>query len=49
MNEEYSGIIGMQDMAKEAPAEEPGRQYYFMAKCRRYVKAESERLGRAAL
>lgn len=28
------------------PAEEPDRQYYFMAKCRQYVKAESERLGR---
>lgn len=28
------------------PEDEPARQYYFMAKCRRYVKAESERLGR---
>ncbi len=34
------------DINSEPPAEEPGRQYYFMAKCRRYVKAESERLGR---
>lgn len=28
------------------PANEPDRQYYFMAKCRQYVKAESQRLGR---
>ena len=28
------------------PEDEPAREYYFMAKCRRYVKAESERLGR---
>ena len=28
------------------PEDEPARQYYFMAKCRQYVKAESERLGR---
>ena len=30
----------------EPPEEEPARQYYFMAKCRKYVKEESERLGR---
>lgn len=30
----------------EPPEEEPARQYYFIAKCRKYVKEESERLGR---
>ncbi len=30
----------------EAPIEEPVRQYYFMAKCRKYVKQLSEELGR---
>ncbi len=28
------------------PDFEPQRQYYFIAKCRQYVKKESERLGR---
>ncbi len=31
----------------EPPEEESARQYYFIAKCRKYVKEESERLGRA--
>lgn len=31
---------------EKPPIEEPARQYYFMAKCRQIVKAESERLGR---
>jgi len=34
------------DLSLGPPQEEPARQYYFMAKCRQYVKAESERLGR---
>lgn len=34
------------DTSGPPPANEPDRQYYFMAKCRQYVKAESERLGR---
>ena len=29
------------------PTEEPARQYYFMAKCREWIRAESKRLGRA--
>ena len=33
----------------EPPEEEPARQYYFIAKCRKYVKEESERLGRPRL
>ena len=28
------------------PTEEPARQYYFMAKCREWIRAESKRLGR---
>lgn len=34
------------DITQEPPEEEPARQYYFIAKCRKYVKEESERLGR---
>ena len=34
------------DLTKEPPAKEPERQYYFIARLRKYVKAESERLGR---
>lgn len=33
------------DVNAGPPAEEPARQYYFMAKCRDDVRAESERLG----
>ena len=29
----------------EPPTEEPARQYYFMAKCRKYVKELAEELG----
>lgn len=38
--------MDMVNIKLEPPIEEPARQYYYMAKCRRYVKAESERLGR---
>lgn len=38
--------LNMVDINLEAPSSDPQRQYYFMAKCRQYVKAESERLGR---
>lgn len=34
------------DTSGEPPLEEPQRQYYFMAKCREWVRAESKRLGR---
>lgn len=34
------------DLTQQAPIEEPQRQYYYMAKAKAYVKAESERLGR---
>ena len=34
------------DINSEPPAEEPARQYYFMANCREIVKRKSEELGR---
>lgn len=34
------------DLTLPPPEHEPERQYYFMAKCREYVRAESARLGR---
>lgn len=33
------------DITKEAPSQEPQRQYYFIAKAKEYVKAEEKRLG----
>ncbi len=38
--------MDMVNINLEPPIEEPARQYYFIAKCRQNVKAESERLGR---
>lgn len=35
------------DINVEPPIEEPDRQYYYMAKCRERIAAESGRLGRA--
>ncbi len=35
------------DLTQVPPAKEPQRQYYFIAKCRQYIKAESGRLGRS--
>lgn len=34
------------DINMEPPTVEPARQYYFMAKCREWIQAESKRLGR---
>lgn len=34
------------DITKEIPLDETGRQYYYMAKARVYVREQSERLGR---
>lgn len=34
------------DLTKEPPAEEPERQYYFMAKCREWVRDFEEKNGR---
>ena len=36
------------DLSKEAPVEEPGRQYYYMAKCLEKVKELEKQLGRPA-
>lgn len=35
------------DLTQAPPEDEPARQYYFIAKCRRYVKAETECSGHA--
>ena len=34
------------DITMSPPQEEPARQYYFMAKCRKKLKEEAEKLGR---
>ena len=34
------------DISKEPPTEEPARQYYYIAKCRGYVKEFEKQLGR---
>ena len=34
------------DINSEPPTEEPARQYYFMAKCRRWVKDFEQKNGR---
>lgn len=45
--EEVRGIdLDLVDLAVPAPEYEPQRQFYFMAKCRRYVKTMSEKAGR---
>lgn len=45
-NAEFEKILDKIDITKPAPAQEPERQYYFIKKLRKYVKTESERLGR---
>ena len=39
-------ILTAIDLEQPAPSEEPMRQYYFMEKARRLVKAQSETVGR---
>ena len=34
------------DLNSQPPVEEPARQYYFMAKCREWVKEFEKRTGR---
>lgn len=34
------------DITKEAPVQEPDRQYYYMAKARSYVAQKSQEIGR---
>ena len=43
---EIEELLGRIDLEGEAPVDEPQRQYYFLKKCRSYVKAEEEKLGR---
>ena len=47
MNREHlEEILSEIDTSKEAPAEEPARQYYFMKKAREIVKEQESSLGR---
>lgn len=34
------------DISKEPPTDEPARQYYFMAKCREWVREFEKKNGR---
>lgn len=34
------------DLTQEPPANEPARQYYFMAKAGQYIRQREQRLGR---
>lgn len=46
MNKEIEQMIDEINLTKEAPTEEPMRQYYFIKKCRTYVKKLEKELGR---
>lgn len=48
-NEELEAILANIDLHDAPPEEEPYRQYYFIAKCRQYVKEKSKELGRPLL
>lgn len=39
--------IDAMDLSAGPPAEEPARQYYFMAKCREWVRGFEDKNGRA--
>ena len=45
-DEELEKKLEKIDINGPAPLEEPERQYYFIKKCRKYVKEKSEELGR---
>ena len=45
-DENIEKMIEAQDLTSTPPEQEPERQYYFIKKCREYVKAQSEKLGR---
>lgn len=45
-NEEIDKMIDEMDITKDAPVEEPMRQYYFIKKARSLVRQRSEKLGR---
>ncbi len=42
----YETDLDKIDISWEPPREEPARQYYFLAKCRKLVEKEAERIGR---
>lgn len=42
----YETDLDKIDISSEPPREEPARQYYFLAKCRKLVEKEAERIGR---
>lgn len=46
MNSDIEKLIQSADLSNLAPESEPQRQYYFIKKCREYVKTLSEKLGR---
>ena len=46
INESIEQIMEQIDIEGPAPEQEPYRQYYFIKKARKYVKALSEKLGR---
>lgn len=43
---ELEHILGDIDLNEDAPVEEPARQYYFIAKARKYITEISAKLGR---
>ncbi|WP_461810146.1 tRNA (N6-isopentenyl adenosine(37)-C2)-methylthiotransferase MiaB [Faecalimonas sp.] len=46
MLKDLDKIIKEIDLNKEAPVVEPDRQYYYIAKAKKYVSAQAEKLGR---
>ena len=47
MLKDLDKVIGEIDLNKEAPVNEPDRQYYYMAKAKKYVAEQAENLGRS--
>ena len=48
-NMEFESILQEIDLSADEPIKEPQRQYYFIKKCREYVKGEVAKLGRPLL
>lgn len=46
MLKDLNKVMEKMDLNKEAPVAEPDRQYYYMAKAKKYVSAQAEELGR---
>lgn len=45
-NDDIEKIIDAQDLTLPPPEREPQRQYYFIKKCREFIKRKSEESGR---